>query len=115
MAAKKTIEPQTVVSETKRALDAVSLPETDAGVAAVLMKLAGAIDDIDEQGLNPAGKLDNVSVPTYLKYAESLGMTPAARQRSAPKDKPKQQGPGSATVKDEVGAKRSARGDWRSA
>ena len=29
---------------------------------------------IDDEGLNPAGKLDNVSMPTYLKYAEALGM-----------------------------------------
>lgn len=110
MAAKK--KPVTVVGETARALDAVDLPESDAGVAAVLLKLAQAVDDIDEQGLNPAGKLDNVSVPTYLKYAEALGMTPAARDRAKAKEKPA--GPGSMTVKDEVGEKRTARG-WRSA
>ena len=114
MAAKK--NPATVLSETERALKAVELPESDAGVAAVLMKLAQAVDDIDAQGLNPAGKLDNVSVPTYLKYAESLGMTPAARDRAKPKttQSSAQQGPGSATVKDEVGEKRAGRG-WRSA
>lgn len=71
-----------VVKATEKALKAVALPESDGGTAAVLLKLASAIDDIDDAGLNPAGKLDNVSIPTYLKYAEALGMTPAARGRA---------------------------------
>lgn len=108
--------PETVASATARALTAVAPPDSDAGVAAVLLKLAKAIDDIDADGLNPAGKLDNVSVPTYLKYAEALGMTPASRERSKPKGPPKQgAGVGSTTVKDEIGTRRAARGDWRSA
>lgn len=110
MAARK---PRTVVSKTRSALRALDLPASDAGVEAVLLKLAGAIDDIDEQGLNPAGKLDNVSIPTYLKYAEALGMTPAARERVKPKGA-ESKGPGASTVKDEVGEKRESRG-WRSA
>lgn len=113
MAAKKSA-PETVVEATTRALEAVASPETDLGVAAVLLKLAGAIDDIDADGLNPAGKLDNVSIPTYLKYAEALGMTPAARERAKPKEAPKQGAGGAATMKDEVGEKRANRG-WRSA
>lgn len=103
----------TVFDETDRALKAVKPPETDAGTAAVLLKLAQAIDDIDSNGLNPAGKLDNVSIPTYLKYAEALGMTPAARSR-AKVEKSKVSAQGSATMKDEVGEKRGERG-WRSA
>lgn len=113
MAAKKN-DPESVVEATARALAAAEHPETDVGVAAVLLKLAGAIDDIDRNGLNPGGKLDNVSVPTYLKYAEALGMTPAARERVKPKDAPKSGTGGSATMKDEVGEKRTQRG-WRSA
>ena len=72
-----------IKDETVKALEALDLPRSDAGVAAVLVRLAEAIDDIDEDGLNPAGKLDNVSVPTYLKFAESLGMTPNSRSRIA--------------------------------
>ena len=70
---------QSIEQATGAALESLGLPATDAGVAAVLLKLASAIDDIDEDGLNPAGKLDNVSIPTYLKYAEALGMTPHSR------------------------------------
>lgn len=103
----------TVFEETEKALKAVKPPASDAGTAAVLLKLAQAIDDIDAAGLNPAGKLDNVSIPTYLKYAESLGMTPAARGR-VKVEKSKASAQGSATMKDEVGEKRGARG-WRSA
>lgn len=71
-----------VLAATLLALDEASLSVSsgpDAGTVAVLLKLAAAVDAIDAQGLNPAGKLDNVSVPTYLKYADALGLTPAAR------------------------------------
>ena len=95
-----------VERETRKALRAIATPDSDAGVAAVLVKLARAIDDIDELGLNPAGKLDNVSIPTYLKYAEALGMTPASRGT-------KKQGAAPKTA-DEVGARREQR-SWRTA
>lgn len=69
-----------VEGETQKAIDAAThLTAADSGVVAVLLRLARAVDDIDEDGLNPAGKLDNVSIPTYLKYAEALSLTPAAR------------------------------------
>ena len=64
-----------VVEATRAAIDAAHLPPTSAGAVAVLLRLADAIDGIDEDGLNPAGKLDNVSVPTYLRYCEALGLT----------------------------------------
>lgn len=71
-----------VVGATRAALEAASLSESsgpDAGAVTVLLKLAAVVDEMDANGLNPAGKLDNVSIPTYLKYSESLGLTPAAR------------------------------------
>lgn len=68
----------TVLESTRAALKAAKLPATAAGASAVLLRLAQAIDDIDGDGLNPAGKLDNVSVPTYLRYCEALGLTPRA-------------------------------------
>lgn len=72
-----------VVTETEKALAAGAkagrITDEDAAVVAVLRRLAQAIDDIDDDGLNPAGKLDNVSVPTFLRYCMALGLTPAAR------------------------------------
>lgn len=71
-----------VLRATRVALKAAGLTVSagpDAGTVAALLKLATAVDAIDASGLNPAGKLDNVSVSTYLKYADALGLTPAAR------------------------------------
>ena len=64
-----------VVEATRAAVEAAHLPPTSVGAVAVLLRLADAIDNIDDDGLNPAGKLDNVSVPTYLRYCEALGLT----------------------------------------
>ena len=71
-----------VLRATRVALKAASLTVSsgpDAGTVAVLLKLAAAVDAIDASGLNPAGKLDNVSIPTFLRYVDALGLTPAAR------------------------------------
>lgn len=103
-------KPLTVLAATQKALEAIDGPESDVGVASVLLRLAAAIDEIDEDGLNPAGKLDNVSIPTYLKYAEALGMTPAARLKAQAKGPAKPVQP----VPDEVGARRESR-SWRTA
>jgi hypothetical protein len=64
----------------------------DAGAIAALLALARKIDDYDtivdvimEQiEIDPESKIrppasDNVSLPTYLKYCESLGLTPGGR------------------------------------
>ena len=75
-----------VLRATRLALREAHLSATsgpDSGTVAVLLKLAAAVDAIDASGLNPAGKLDNVSVPTYLRYADALGLTPAARAVAA--------------------------------
>lgn len=68
-----------VESATRAALASLSLPPSDAGTVAVMLRLARSIDLADEDGML-GGKLDNVSIPTYLKYAEALGMTPSARK-----------------------------------
>ena len=65
---------ETCVQATDAALAALKPPARMRGMVAVIRRLADAIDQIDDEGLNPAGKLDNVSMPTYLKYAEALGM-----------------------------------------
>ena len=75
-----------VVSETERAVAAAladgTLNEKDAGVVEALLHVAREIDSL-EAGVNAAGKLDNVSVPTYLKFSEALGLTPSARVKFA--------------------------------
>ena len=64
----------------------------DAGAIAALLALAHKIDDSDtildyileqierdpESKVRPPAS-DNVSLPTYLKYCESLGLTPGGR------------------------------------
>ncbi|HET8765801.1 MAG TPA: hypothetical protein VFM86_00595 [Pedococcus sp.] len=72
-----------VLKATDASIAAAShLTDLDKGAVEMLRQLAAAADLIDENGLNPAGKLDNVTIPTYLRYAESLGLTPAGRSRA---------------------------------
>ena len=75
-----------VEDETRRAVEAAladgTLTEKDAGVVEALMHVAREIDSLVD-GINGAGKLDNVSVPTYLKFSEALGLTPSARVKFA--------------------------------
>ena len=75
-----------VEDETRRAVEAAladgMLTEKDAGVVEALMHVAREIDSLVD-GINGAGKLDNVSVPTYLKFSEALGLTPSARVKFA--------------------------------
>lgn len=64
----------------KAAREAGVVEPTDSGTVEVLYTLAKNIDGL-EDGLTIDGKLDNVSIPTFLKYADALGLTPTARQR----------------------------------
>jgi hypothetical protein len=64
---------------------AAHLGPMDAGAVEALLVLAATLDD------PPAGKFDNVTLPTYLKYCESLGLTPAGRARLEEK-KPEETG-----------------------
>jgi hypothetical protein len=76
----------TVAEATEAAIAAAShLTDMDQGAVQMLQALALAADLIDESGLNPAGKLDNVTIPTYLRYAESLDLTPGGRVKLAEK------------------------------
>lgn len=80
----------TIYEATLKALKAAThLKDTDKGAVAALKFLARKIDTEDQMRdlvLERAGEdnvkpppLDNVSIPTYLKYCEALGLTPAAR------------------------------------
>lgn len=65
---------------TEKALGAaIHLTDMDQGAVEVLRRMARLIDSQSESGLTPDGKLDNVTIPTYLKYCDALGMTPAGR------------------------------------
>lgn len=82
---------------TEASLKAAShLTAMDAGARRVLLSLASTIDAV-EDGASAAdedGKprsLDNVTIPTYLKFCESLGLTPAGRLRLGDQ---KKEGPG---------------------
>jgi hypothetical protein len=61
---------------------ATHLTAVDRGAVEALRTLAVAIDALAATGgVREDGKLDNVSVPTYLKFCESLGLTPVGRSR----------------------------------
>jgi len=78
----------------------------DAGAIAALLALARKIDDYDtvighimeqiemdpESNVRPPAS-DNVSLPTYLKYCESLGLTPGGRGELSASKKPGAAGP----------------------
>lgn len=72
-----------VYAETRRAVDAAThLTVLDAGAVAVLLDLARTIDGANERQPGTeltTGPLDNVTKPTYLKYAAELGLTPLSR------------------------------------
>jgi hypothetical protein len=57
------------------------LSDADAGAVAVLRGLSRQVDYLlEHDGINESGKFDNVSPSLYLKYCESLGLTPAGRK-----------------------------------
>lgn len=87
---------ESIYDATVKALAAAThLKPTDKGAIAALKFLARKIDTEDhlrDLVLERAGEdnvkpppLDNVSIPTFLKYCEALGLTPAARGAAASK------------------------------
>lgn len=90
---------ESMVNALERSLrNAKSLRAENAAVVAAARILAARIDSICETGfIDENGKLDNVSVPTFLKYCQSLGLTvdaPAKVGRPAkPKAEAKQETP----------------------
>lgn len=77
---------------TERAIAAASshLTDMDAGALEALRALARKIDteqalrdlalESAEENKSKPPAVDNVSIPTYLKYCESLGLTPVGRK-----------------------------------
>lgn len=70
-----------MVAETRRSIEAgvaagVIDPDVSAGPIEAVLKIAEAIDDPEFPFAG--GKLDNVSLPTYLRYCTELRLTPAS-------------------------------------
>lgn len=84
----------TVLEATDASIKAAThLGQMDAGAVAVLRSLARTIDAISDgaQAADDDGRprsLDNVTVPTYLKACDALGLTPAGRVRLEEKKEP---------------------------
>lgn len=66
------------------------LSDLDRPAVAVLLDLAKTIDGMDQRP--STAPLDNVTIPTFHRYAESLGLTPMARLKLNVK-KPKGKSP----------------------
>lgn len=67
-----------ILAATEQAIDAAEhLTAMDGGAVEVLRDLARTIDGMAER--DPEAPLDNVTVPTYLRYAAELGLTPLSR------------------------------------
>ena len=84
------------------ALKDADLLERHRATAAAAVRAASMVDQIDETGLNPAGKLDNVSLALFLKYMQLLGLVPAApvrgRPPATPEPAPTEEVPGAEVV-----------------
>lgn len=77
-----------VLEATEASLEAAThLTEMDAGAVQALRVLAAKIDQMMSETIESMddlkAKFDNVTIPTYLKYCESLGLTPAGREKLA--------------------------------
>lgn len=87
---------------TRKAIKAAHLTDQDSGAVEAMLALADkidvwdliveyAMDDLADKAkeARPAvPQNDNVSISAYLKYAESLGLTPAGRAKIADVKKP---------------------------
>ena len=84
--------PKTSVADAlERSLKNTDLKAVNSAVVAAARVLAVRIDSICETGfIDEHGKLDNVSLPTFLKYCQSLGLTvdAPAKVGRPPKAKP---------------------------
>jgi hypothetical protein len=109
-----------LVAATEAAIAAAKhLTSMDKGAIETLLVLARKIDTeavLREMALEWAEEhkqkppsVDNVSIPTYLKFCESLGLTPAGRVKLGDK-KPEAKGGTLSVLRDEAASKRKAAG-----
>jgi len=74
----------------ERSLRNADLKAVNSAVVAAARVLAARIDSICDTGfIDENGKLDNVSLPTFLKYCQSLGLTVDAPAKAGRPAKPK--------------------------
>ncbi len=79
-----------VVDALERSLRNADLKAVNSAVVAAARVVAKRIDSICETGfIDENGKLDNVSLPTFLKYCQSLGLTVDAPAKVGRPAKPK--------------------------
>lgn len=89
------VEDSSVLEATKRSLAATKAEHTpaDEGARATLLVLAEQVDYLRAHDwLTPTEKLDNVTIPTYLRYCDALHLTPASRARKDEKSEGKAAG-----------------------
>lgn len=73
------VEGAVFAAATEAVEEADHITAMDAGTVAVLFTLAKTIDGMGQR--DPDAPLDNVTIPTFLKYSTELGLTPLARLR----------------------------------
>jgi hypothetical protein len=76
-----------VLDETNRSIGAAIADGTldediSAGPIAAIRRVAEQLDDPDFPVID--GRLDNVSLPTYLRYCAEMHLTPASRPEKKP-------------------------------
>jgi len=79
------VQDESVEGATKRSLAAARADHTaaDDGARAAVLVLARQVDYlIAHDWAAPTGRLDNVTLPTYLRYCDALHLTPASRARA---------------------------------
>jgi hypothetical protein len=81
------VETMSVSAAVERSLAAAThLTDADLGAVAALRMIATMLDDPEFPMV--AGKFDNTSMGSFLKYSESLGLTPGGRGELASSKKP---------------------------
>ena len=79
--------PESVYEATVEAVAAAThLTKRDAGAVAALLKQAKLVDaSVARGGITANGAVDSVTTPVYLKFCESLALTPVSRAAMAAK------------------------------
>jgi hypothetical protein len=82
-------ETKTCREALEESIKTARLPKRLSATVAAARVLADRIDEIAPMGfVDKSGKLDNVSVPTYLRYLSALGLTAEPKPKK-PGPKPK--------------------------
>ena len=78
------IEEETVSEALERSIrNAKHLRSVHSASVAAARMAARRLDELDANGWEIDGKLDNVTLPTFLKYMDTLGLTPGVSGKQA--------------------------------